>query len=129
MSDFDTLKPKQRAFVKALLTCKDTRAAAAACGVSESSAWRWLREDAVKAALYELESEAMSELSRGLLTLAKDALETLKDALDADKDSDRLKAVDIILSKLLALRELASIENQLSRLEGGISESEYTTAI
>ena len=117
MTKNDRLSRKQQVFVKAILTNISVRNAALAAGISETTAYRWLRLDVVKTSILDSENEALAEISRGLLKLAKGAIAALENILNESDNKDKLKAVDIILSKLLAIRELTTIETRLSELE------------
>jgi phage terminase small subunit len=119
MSKKAGLTPKRRAFVRALLVEKDTKAAAKAAGVAERTAYRWVGEPAIQGAILDAEGDALEAVTRGLLRLAHDAVDTLGDAM-GDKEaatSARVRAADIVLQRLLQLRELVTLEERLSALE------------
>ena len=127
-SDNVHLSPRKRAFVRAMLTEKDVRAAALAAGIAEKTGYRWIRLPPIQAAITEAESAALTEVARGLLRLADAAVETLKDAMATTSPitvSARVRAADLVLSRLLQLREqvelskgMASIEADLKTLLG-----------
>ena len=119
MADSDTLTAKQRGFVRALLTERDVRAAARAAGIAERTAHRWLRLEALQAAIVDAEADALAVATRGLVRLAADAVNTLGDAM-TDKDAAtgaRIRAADILLTRLPQLRELVTLEGRVSKLE------------
>ena len=62
---------------------------------------------------------SLENLSRGLVTLGGRALEVLAAALDdpTTNQAAKVRAADIILSKILALRELVDLEERISELE------------
>lgn len=122
---------KRQKFLECLLQESTIKGAASCAGIGERTAHRWIRDADFQAMLAQLESESLECISRGLLKLSQDTLGVLESALAEGETKDKLKAAEIVLSKLLAIRELASIENQLARLEGGIiiNEGEYQTAI
>jgi len=110
--------PKQRRALAELLTTGDKVQAAKAAGVSRRTLYRWLHQDAFRQALQAAETEALGELSRNLVRLAGKAARTLEDAMDnAEKDGQRIRAADIVLARLLQLRELVDIEQRLQALE------------
>ena len=113
------LTPKRRAFVRALLTEKDTRSAAKAAGISERTAYRWVQDPAIQAALLNAEGAALEQVTRGLLRLARGAVDTLEEAMDdtGARTSARVRAADIVLQRLLQLRELVTLEERISALE------------
>ena len=119
MAETERLTPKQRAFVRALLTERDTRAAARAVGIGETTAWRWLKADAIRAAILEAEAGALAETTRGLLRLSGDAVNTLDDAMSdgGAPTGARIRAADVVLARLLQLRELVTLEERVSALE------------
>ncbi len=124
MGESERLTPKQRAFVRALLTERDTRAAARAVGIGETTAYRWLRAPHVRAAIFETEGAALEAATRGLLRLASEAVNTL-DAAMSDQEAAtgaRIRAADIVLARLLQLRELVQIEARVTALETALRQ-------
>lgn len=136
MSENGILTAKQQRFVRHLLSEKDTRAAARAAGVSERTGYRWIALPAVQAALADLEGAALSEVTRGLLRLASQAIGTLEEAMNEPdaRLSARIRAADVVLARLLSLRALATLEERITQLERSMaddySETDYagTTA-
>jgi hypothetical protein len=111
--------PRQRKAIEALLTTGDKSAAARAAQVRRSTIYRWLRQPHFQAALAEAEAEALVSLSRTLVRLGDKAGRTLESAMD-DPDaalSHRIRAADIVLSRLLQLRELVDLEARVCELE------------
>lgn len=129
MSDNERLTPKKRAFVRALLTERDTRAAARAVGIGDATAYRWLKSDAIRAAILDAEGDALEETTRGLLRLSAEAVNTLGDAM-TDQDAAtgaRVRAADVVLARLLQLRELITLESRVSALEEKVNNEQPTT--
>ena len=116
------LTPKRRAFVRALLTERDTKAAAVAAGIAERTAYRWVADQDIQAAIVEGEGAALTEVTRGLLRLSSTALETLENAMGDDDatTSARVRAADIVLARLLQLRELVTLEDRIAALEAAV---------
>jgi len=121
MADSERLTPKQRAFIRALLTERDTRAAARAVGIGETTAYRWLKSDAIRAAILDAEADALDAATRGLLRLSAEAVNTLDNAMsDAEAPTGaKVRAADVVLARLLQLRELVTLEDRVTALEGG----------
>lgn len=121
MSDNERLTPKKRAFARALLTERDTRAAARTVGISDATAYRWLKSDAIRAAILDAEADALDAATRGLLRLSAEAVNALDDAMsDAEAPTGaKVRAADIVLARLLQLRELVTLEDRVTALEGG----------
>lgn len=113
------LTPKQYKAIESLLTSGNASEAAIAAGVSRDTLYRWLKDDTFKKALIEAEGEALASLSRALVAMGEDAAATLRAAM-ADKAAPtgpKLRAADIVLGRLLQLRELVDLEERLSELE------------
>ena len=125
MATSDNLTPKRRAFVRALLTERDIKSAAAAAGISETTAYRWAKDGDIQAAILDAEADALNTVTRGLIRLAGGAVGTLEDAM-ADSDaraSARVRAADIVLGRLLQLRELVTLEERIAALEEAVGDA------
>lgn len=117
----ENLTPKQRRAVEALLTNWDTTQAAQAAGVSRDTLYRWMREERFRAALNDATRQALEGLSRSLIVLGDKAARTLEEALDAFQTPTgaKVRAADIVLSRILQLRELVDLEARVTELERG----------
>src|SRR5215217_1778868 len=113
------LTPKQRKAVEALLLTGDVSAAAKEAGVSRESLYRWLKQPAFLEAVREAEARALDELSRLLVRLGRSAATTLGQAMvdKAAPAATRVRAADVVLARLLQLRELAVLEQRVTELE------------
>lgn len=71
--------------------------------------------------------ESLANLSRELVRLGTQAVTTLEGAMtDAEAAaSTKVRAADVVLARLLQLRELVSIESRLSALESKIGENHH----
>ena len=120
----DELTSKQRAAIAALIAGCNHGEAAARAGVHGNQVTKWLKDPAFIQALRDAEALALEAVSRDLLALASKARQAIETVLDDDQaaDSLRLRAADITLTKLLAIRELASLEARITALEAGQSE-------
>lgn len=126
MAENGRLTPKRAAFVRALLTERDTRAAAKVAGIAERTAYRWVGDPAIQAAILDAEGQALEDVTRGLLRLAADAVQTLGDAM-SDRDATtgaRVRAADIVLTRLLQLRELVTLEARMEAIEDQLARIE-----
>lgn len=114
-----TLKPKQRRAIVALLTEKDTRAAAATCSVSETQLRRWLAMPLFKAELQAASGAAIDTAILRLSALTGQAVDVLQEIMLDPKASPgtRLQAVNIHLARLLDLRGLVTLESRIAALE------------
>ena len=117
----DELTSKQKAAIAALIAGANHQEAAAKAGVHANRITLWMREPDFLQALRDAEALALEAVSRDLLALASKARQAIETVLDDDQaaDSLRLRAADITLTKLLAIRELASLEARITALEAG----------
>src|SRR5438105_2118279 len=106
------LTPKQVRAVEALLATGEVSAAAKEVGVSRATFHRWLADPAFLDVVREAESRALDDLSRLLVRLGRTAAATLAKAMNdpAAPYAARVRAADAALSRLLQLRELATLE-------------------
>lgn len=118
-SETAPLTPKQRKAVEALLTTGEASAAAKEVGVSKDSLYRWMKQPAFIDAVRDAESRAIDDLTRLLVRLGRTAAATLaKTMIDPVAPyPTRVRAVDASLSRLLQLRELATLETRVRALE------------
>ncbi len=120
------LTPKQRRAVEALLTTGEVVEAAQAAGVSRDTLYRWLKLPAFHQAVRQAEAHALDDLSRLLVGLGRTAVATLAKAMSDPTvpPASRVRAADAALSRLLQLRELATLEQRITTLEeaAGIGE-------
>ncbi len=120
------LTPRQQRALQALLSASSLGEAARLAGVHRRTLWRWLRQERFRAALAEAEKEALESLERTLVRLGEKAAATLAAAMDNPKASDaaRVRAADVVLSRLLQLRELVALDRRVARLEQLLAEEE-----
>lgn len=113
------LTGKQRKAVEALLTTGEVSATAKEIGVHRDTIHRWLNQPAFQAAVRDAESRALDDLSRLLVRLGRTAAATLAKAMNdpAAPYATRVRAADASLSRLLQLRELATLEARVRALE------------
>ena len=117
------LSSKQRAAIAALIAGCNHQEAAARAGVHGNRIAEWLKDPAFIQGLRDAEALALEAVSRDLLALASKARQALESVLDGNAaDSIKLRAADVVLTKLLAIRELASLEARITALEAGQSE-------
>lgn len=117
-----TLKSEQFRAIAALVTVGTVTAAAEAAGRAPKTIHAWLKQDDFKAVLREAEAAALDQLSRELVGLASEAVSTLRATMASATVSAGIKvrAAEVVLSNLLKLRELYTIEQRLAALESTI---------
>lgn len=115
----DAMTPKQRRAVEALLATGEVSAAAKESHVSRDTVHRWLKQPAFAQAVRDAEARALDDLSRLLVRMGRTAAATLAKAMsDATvPPATRVRAADVALSRLLQLRELATLETRVAELE------------
>ena len=119
MTENATLTPRQLRAVNALLTHPTVAAAAVVLGVAPSTIYRWLGENAFRAALAQAEGEVVAAAGRRLATLAETALDELARAMvdPMTPAPTRVRACEVILNNLLKYREIVGFEQRLAALE------------
>ena len=129
MNGLDTLSRNQRRFVRALMMARNVREAAGTARISEATAWRWLRLEAVQRALQELQDAMLGEATRHAAGLLSEALDTLADIMrhESNPPSSRVAAARAILECGLRYAELVALAERVARLEQAL-EVENATA-
>ena len=119
MTEKVTLSPRQRRGIMALMSAKDTRAAAVIAKVSERQLYRWLNDPAFVAELKAAEGAAIDQAVRRLSELSGTAIDALSSAMTDGTTATgaRVQAANVALSQLLRLRELHDLEQRLAALE------------
>ncbi|GIV77436.1 MAG: hypothetical protein KatS3mg050_1830 [Litorilinea sp.] len=112
--------PRQRKAIEALLTTGSITEASQAAGVARKTIYAWLKRDEFRAELHEAEAQALQSLSLSLVRLGEKAARTLGEAMDGERESTRVRAADIVLQRLLQLRELVALEERVAALEQAI---------
>lgn len=113
------LTGKQKRAVEALLATGEVAAAAKDAGVHRDTLHRWLKQPLFVQAVRETEARALDDLSRLLVRLSRTAAATLAKAMNdpAVPAATRVRSADIVLGRLLQLRELATLETRVMELE------------
>jgi hypothetical protein len=120
--DSQLLPPRKRVFVEQYCAGKGVTEAAAAAGVSQRQAYRWLREPAVQAAIRAHGTDALRRTAAVLTLSGRDAAETLVAALSAEHWPVRLKAAELLLDRLLKFHEVLNLEARIAALEEKLRE-------
>lgn len=113
------ITPRQVIALNSLLSGGTVPSAAAAAGVTGKTVYKWLGRAEFQAELNRAQSEAMDQLSRALVSLGLDAADTLAVAMrdESNPPSIRIRAADIIISRIAVIKDLVDFENRLAALE------------
>ena len=113
------LTSKQQMALLALLSGRSQIEAAKMARVHENQVCMWMKESLFVETLHAAEAQRVQELNWSLIALAKKATKVLEEVLDNAQalDPARIRAADVVLTKLLNLRELVTFEDRIRRLE------------
>jgi phage terminase small subunit len=119
-----TLTRKQALLVSALLTAPTLTAAAKAAGVSDVTAWRWLKLPEVEAAYREARRAVVHQAMTRLQQVCGTAVETLEEIMgDAEAPtSSRVTAARCALDLAVKAVELEGLEARITALEQRLKE-------
>lgn len=119
MAQDGTLSPTQRRAVDALMASRNVADAAKVAGVGLRTLWRWMKQPAFMAALNQAQADALNTTIRLLSVSSVDAVNVLTDTMkdEAATDGARLRAADVMLSRLVALKQTVDFETRLVALE------------
>lgn len=124
MSKKETLSTKKQRAIEVLSSSGNVAEAARAASVSRKTLYRWLRQPDFVEVLEAAAQESLANLSRELVRLGTQAVNTLEGAMsDAEAATGtKVRAADVVLARLLQLREMVSIEARLAALERKIND-------
>ncbi|MBA2469380.1 MAG: hypothetical protein H0V37_08240 [Chloroflexia bacterium] len=107
-----TLTTRQQQAITAIVATGDVTVAAQSVGVNRATLYRWMKQPQFVQAVHAAEADAVEDLSRMLVRLGRTAVATLARAMSdpATPAATKVRAADATLSKLLQLRELATLE-------------------
>ncbi len=119
-----TLTSRQRQAIQAIVATGDVTVAAHSVGVNRATLYRWMKQPQFVQAVHAAEADAVEDLSRMLVRLGRTAVATLAKAMSdpATPAATKVRAADATLSKLLQLRELATLEQRVAALEASVGE-------
>lgn len=129
---YDGLSAIQTQAIVALMTETSITAAANKVQVTPQTIYRWLNDDPeFMTGLRRAEHRAIETAVRRLASLTNTAVLTLQKTMMAAGDdvsvAAKLRAADIVLSRVLSLRELVGLEDRLAEIEAKIEAvSEHT---
>lgn len=115
----ERLTARKRRFIAALLATPTVRGAAEEAGISETSAWRYLSDPAVKGELAQRQDGILGHVARRLASEMGEALDVLHGVMtDATaNDAPRVSAARAVLESGLRLAELVTLAERVATLE------------
>jgi len=119
-----TLTSRQQQAIAAIVATGDVTIAAQSVGINRATLYRWLKQPGFVLAVHAAEADAVEDLSRMPVRLGRTAVATLARAMNdpATPPATKVRAADATLSKLLQLRELATLEQRVAALEASVGE-------
>lgn len=112
------LSSKQKRMIAALLSSSSIGQACETVRVSRSTLARWLKDPDFQRELTTAEQGAISQVSRELMAGQDEALATMRELMTgAASESVRLRAASEWIATLFKYRELASLEERITKLE------------
>jgi len=122
------LSAKQRRFVAFLATTPTIRDAAKAADVGETTAWRWLRQPAIKAEIRARQDAMLAQVSAGIVADMSAARQALVAVLD-DKGASapaKVNAAGRLLDCGLRLFELGTLSDRVAEIERRLEVADET---
>ena len=118
------LTAKQAAAIEVLLTGGNITQAAEAAGVTRAAVYRWQELPQVKTAMAEAQNSALQRISRALVYQGDTAVKVLNEAMTNPEmpAALRIRAADIIISRIIDIKEMIDFEGRLAELEKAIAE-------
>ena len=114
----DKARRKQTsAFVLAVASGRTVRDAAAQAGISEATAYRWMKGEDIRRDIMRLRAELIDQAAGRLAAVATEAAESLRALLAAESEAVRLGAARTLLELAFRSRELVDWEARLTELE------------
>ena len=123
MANNGELTARQKRMIAALLTSENIGTACESVKVGRSTLARWLKDPTFNQELTNAETETIKQASRELLAGKTDALETIRLLMQSGRsESIRLRAANDWMSLLFKIREMATLEERITKLEKRINK-------
>lgn len=118
------LTPKQSRALEILISGGSVVQAAETAKVSRGTIYAWLDQAEFINAMNDTKAKAMDQLAIALMALGGKAIKTLDTAMEDPRAgvSARIRAADIVINRILTMREMVDFENRLSSLEAAINK-------
>jgi DNA-binding MurR/RpiR family transcriptional regulator len=111
------LTPKQEKAIAALLSEPTMRAAAAACGMSETTLWRMLQDLDFQECYRRARGQSVQNAISRLQKASARAVDVLLQNLEAESPGAQIRAAELILKFALEATELSDLIARVERLE------------
>lgn len=114
-----TLTARQTRAIELLLIGTPIKEVANLVNVSRGTIYRWLDQPRFQSTINKEKTQVVERLSLALASLGQKAVKTLEEALDDPSagTSVRVRAADVVINRILSIRELVDFEDRLNRLE------------
>lgn len=113
----ETLKARQEKFIAALLLHQTVGDAAKACGIGETTAFRWLNEPEMRAKYQQARRLGTEQAIAQLQQSTSEAVEALKRNLRCGNFFVEVNAAKIIIDTSLRAIEIGELEQRILELE------------
>lgn len=118
MANNGELTARQKRMIAALLTSENIGTACESVKVGRSTLARWLKDPTFSQELTNAETETIKQASRELLSGQAEALATIREMMQLGvSDSIRLRAANDWMNLLFKIREMATLEERITKLE------------
>lgn len=117
MNENETLSAKHLKALTSLLAHPTTREAAADCGISETTLWRWMQDEAFQAAYRKVRRQVVEKALSEIQAACHDAVIALRRNLTCGTPSVEVSAAKTILDQAVKAVELVDMEERLEQLE------------
>ena len=125
------MKKKQIVFLAELFQCGTVKEAYQKAGISEATAYRWMREDnTFKEELQKRKTEMLNDVSITMQVGFSDAVNELLEIIRKPDVSDQVKinAIDCLFRNARPITEQVDILNRLQAVEESLKEGEEDDA-
>lgn len=117
------ITPKQSRAIATLMAGGSVVQAAEAAKVSRGTVYTWLDQKQFTEAMNDAKADVMDQLAISLAALGEKAIRTLEAAMDDTRAgvSVKVRAADIVIARILDLKDLVDFECRLADLEATVS--------
>ena len=117
----NNLTPRQTQALQMILGGSSITQVAQAVNASRKTLYKWIAQPPFAKALTDERTLALERLSQSLANLSEKAVGVLSTAMDDPSSTVRVRAADIALSRMLALKDSVEFEKRISALESAVT--------